>query len=147
MNWWAWVIAGALLLGAELSFVNAQFYLVFIGGAAILTGLAAALAPALSLWAQWAVFAVLALVSMVGFRSRIYGRLSAHAPPLRPGAALSEITIMQALAPGASCQAEHGGSYWTVRNDGSAPIGAGERAHIVRREGLTLTVRPAHKAD
>ena len=35
MNWWGWIIAGAILLGAELSFVNAQFYLVFIGSAAM----------------------------------------------------------------------------------------------------------------
>jgi len=40
MTWWGWVIAGAILLGAELSFVSAQFYLVFIGSAAILVGLA-----------------------------------------------------------------------------------------------------------
>ena len=147
MNWWAWVVAGALLLGAELSFVNAQFYLVFIGGAAIATGLLSALAPSLGVWAQWAIFAVLALVSMLGFRSRIYDRLSAHAPPVRSGAAASEITLPEALAPGATCQVEHGGSFWTVRNDGTAAIATGERAHIVRREGLTLTVRPAHKAD
>ena len=39
MTWWGWIIAGAILLGAELTFVNAQFYLVFIGSAAILVGL------------------------------------------------------------------------------------------------------------
>ena len=146
MNWWAWVIAGAVLLGAELSFVNAQFYLVFIGAAAIVTGLAAALAPALSLWVQWAIFAVLALVSMVGFRSRIYERLGDHASPVRSGAAISELTLPEMLGPGATCQVEHGGSFWTVRNDGPTPIASGERAHIVRREGLTLTVRSTHKA-
>jgi membrane protein implicated in regulation of membrane protease activity len=151
MNWWAWVVAGAVLLGAELSFVNAQFYLVFIGGAAILTGLISALAPGLGLapglWLQWAVFAVLAVVSMVGFRSRIYDRVSGHAQPVRSGAAINELTLPDTLAPGATCQVEHGGSFWTVRNDGATAIGAGERAHIVRREGLTLTVRSARQAN
>jgi membrane protein implicated in regulation of membrane protease activity len=146
MNWWAWVIAGAVLLGAELTFVNAQFYLVFIGSAAVVVGLISVLASSLSAWAQWAIFAVLALVSMVGFRSRIYDRLSAHAPAIRAGTTVSVLTLPEALAPGASCQAEHGGSFWTVRNDGDTAIAPGEHAHIVRREGLTLTVRSEHKA-
>ena len=63
MTWWGWIIAGAILLGAELSFVNAQFYLVFVGSAAILTGLATLVLP-LPEWVQWALFAVLAIVSM-----------------------------------------------------------------------------------
>jgi membrane protein implicated in regulation of membrane protease activity len=145
MSWWAWVIAGAVLLGAELSFVNAQFYLVFVGAAAICTGLVAALTPALGTGMQWALFAVLALVSMAAFRSRIYARMSRHAPALRPAAAFTELTLHQELAPGASCQAEHAGSFWTVRNEGATPIATGERAHVVRRDGLTLTVRSAVK--
>jgi len=143
MIWWAWVVAGAILLGAELSVVSAQFYLVFIGAAAMATGVVAALAPQLGTWLQWAVFAVLALVSMVGFRSRIYGRLGGPGATPRSASALSEITLPDLLAPGASCQAEHAGSYWTVRNDGDTAIAAGERARVVRRDGLTLTVRSA----
>lgn len=38
MTWWGWVIGGAILLGAELAFVDAQFYLVFVGTAAIIDG-------------------------------------------------------------------------------------------------------------
>jgi membrane protein implicated in regulation of membrane protease activity len=147
MHWWAWVIAGAILLGAELSVVNAQFYLVFIGGAAIVTGLAGALVPDMGAWIQWAIFAVLALVSMTGFRSRVYLRLSAHAPAVRGGTAPAELTLPEMLAPGATCQVEHAGSFWTVRNDGATPLAGGERAHIVRRDGLTLDVRSARKVD
>jgi membrane protein implicated in regulation of membrane protease activity len=145
MSWWAWVIAGAILLGAELSFVNAQFYLVFVGAAAIVTGLLAALAPSLGGGMQWACFAILALVSMAAFRSRVYARLNRHAPTVAPATALTELTLAQTLAPGASCQTEHAGSYWTVRNGGETPIATGERAHVVRRDGLTLTVRSAGK--
>lgn len=146
MYWWAWIIGGAVLLGAELTFVNAEFYLVFIGASAVAVGLVTALAGTLGGWLQCALFAVLALVSMVGFRSRIYARLGGRTPPLHAGAPDSEITLSQTLVPGASCQAEHAGSFWTVRNDGNRAIAPGERAHVVRREGLTLTVRPAPKA-
>ena len=51
------------------------------------------------------------------------------------------MTLPVALDPGASCQAEYGGSYWTVRNDGTAPIPAGARARVTRVHGLTLSVR------
>ena len=62
MSWWGWVIAGAILLGAELAFVNAQFYLVFIGSAAIVVGLVSALPQGSQCGLQWALFAVLAVV-------------------------------------------------------------------------------------
>ena len=35
MEWWAWIAAGAILLGSELAFVDAQFYLVFVGASAL----------------------------------------------------------------------------------------------------------------
>ena len=140
MSWWGWIIAGAILLGAEITFVSAQFYLVFIGSAAILVGLATLAAP-LAAWLQWALFALLAIVSMVTFRSRIYRRLHGAMPPVSSGPAGGVITLPQSLAAGESCQAEYGGSFWSVRNDGELPIPAGTRARIVRVHDLTLHVR------
>ena len=142
MSWWGWVIGGAILLGAELAFVDAEFYLVFVGSAAIVTGLLSAAAPSLPSWSQWAVFAVLAIGSMVGFRARIYGRLRGNPPPVRTGPADEVLTLPVALGPGQSCQAEHGGTFWTVRNDGGTAMPSGSRARVVRVEGLTLIVRP-----
>jgi membrane protein implicated in regulation of membrane protease activity len=141
MTWWGWVIAGAILLGAELSFVNAQFYLVFVGSAAILVGLATLTLP-LAEWLQWGLFAVLAIVSMVTFRSRIYQRFRGATPAVATGPQGGFITLPAALAAGDSCQAEYGGSYWTVRNDSDAPLPAGSRARIVSVQSLTLLVRP-----
>jgi membrane protein implicated in regulation of membrane protease activity len=79
MTWWGWAIAGAILLGAELFFVSAQFYLVFVGSAAILVGLVTLVLP-LAEWLQWALFALLAIASMVTFRSRIYQRFRGATP-------------------------------------------------------------------
>ena len=39
MHWWVWIVIGAILLGSELAFVEAQFYLVFLGAAALVVGL------------------------------------------------------------------------------------------------------------
>jgi membrane protein implicated in regulation of membrane protease activity len=141
MTWWGWVIAGAILLGAELSFVNAQFYLVFIGSAAILVGLATLALP-LADWLQWALFALLAIVSMVALRSRIYRRVHGTAPAVKTGPQGGLITLPVALGAGDSCQAEYGGTFWTVRNDGSTTLPAGSHARIVSVQHLTLLVRP-----
>jgi membrane protein implicated in regulation of membrane protease activity len=141
MTWWGWIIAGAILLGAELTFVNAQFYLVFIGSAAIVAGVATALTP-VAPWAQWALFAVLALVSMVAFRSRIYRRLRGKLPTVNTGPAGGTITLRAPLAAGESCQAEYGGSFWTVQNDSGAAIPSGTRVRVTSVRDLTLFVKP-----
>jgi hypothetical protein len=141
MTWWGWVIAGAILLGAELTFVSAQFYLVFVGGAAIITGVATALA-APAPWVQWALFAILAVISMLGFRSRVYQRFRGELPAVRTGPAGGLITLAVPLGAGASCQSEYGGSYWTVQNDSDAPIPAGTRVRVISVRDLTLMVRP-----
>jgi membrane protein implicated in regulation of membrane protease activity len=141
MTWWGWIIAGAILLGAELALVNAQFYLVLIGSAAILTGLATLALP-LASWLQWALFAILAIVSMVTFRSRLYHRFSRAMPKVDTGPAGGLITLQVPLGAGESCQAEYGGTFWTVRNDSDSPIPSGSRVRIARVQDLTLLVRP-----
>jgi len=141
MTWWGWIIGGAILLGAELSFVNAQFYLVFVGSAAILTGLLSAAAE-IPPWMQWAIFAVLATLCMVLFRSRVYHRFRGKLPADSVGPVGKLITLHTALAAGDTCQVEYGGSYWTVQNDSDTGLVPGSRARIIRIQDLTLHVRP-----
>ncbi|HVN46240.1 MAG TPA: NfeD family protein [Steroidobacteraceae bacterium] len=141
MNWWGWIIAGAILLGAELSFVSAQFYLVFIGSAAIVTGVATLLLP-LTPALQWAVFGILAIGSMVAFRSRVYQRFNRALPKVDTGPTGGCITLPVSLGAGESCQAEYGGTFWTVRNDSDTAMPSGSRARIARVQNLTLCVKP-----
>ena len=142
MTWWGWIIAGAILLGAELSIVDAQFYLVLIGTAAIAVGLLALGLPSLDPAMQWAAFGVFSIVSMVGFRARVYRYLRGHPPEVATGPGGGTLTLPAALAPGDSCQVEYRGSFWTARNDGDEPIPAGGHAKVTRVHGLTLSVRP-----
>ncbi|HEY4040064.1 MAG TPA: NfeD family protein [Burkholderiaceae bacterium] len=142
MTWWGWVIGGAILLGAELAFVDAQFYLVFIGSAAIIVGLGAAASSSFSPWAQWAVFAVLTIVSMVAFRARIYTWVRGNSTQVRSGPMNEVLTLPAPLAPGESCQVEHAGTFWTVRNGGGVTMPSGARARITGVQGLILVVQP-----
>lgn len=98
------MIGGAILLGAELGFVNAQFYLVFIGAAALVVGLASAAFPGLAPDAQWALFAILAVLSMVMFRSRLYRRLRGQGPAVKWGPAGGVLTLPEALDPGSTAR-------------------------------------------
>ena len=143
MMWWAWVIGGTLLLAAELTFVNAQFYLVFAGAAAVVTGLIVWISSgALPAWTHWAIFAVIALLSLLLFRGRAYAHFMGHTPSVKTGPAGGVLTLPNTLSPGASCQAEHQGSFWTVRNDSDSALAAGARVRIAAVQGLTLLVRP-----
>jgi len=60
MQWWAWIAVGAILLGSELAFVDAQFYLVFVGASAFVVGLLQLTGLDLAAWLQWLIFAALA---------------------------------------------------------------------------------------
>jgi membrane protein implicated in regulation of membrane protease activity len=140
MYWWAWIAIGAILLGAELTFIDAQFYLVFVGGAALLVG-CSVVAGLDAVWLQWLIFAVLSVGSMVGFRRRIYERMRGKLPAMRTGPAGETVTLEAALAPGETCRLEYRGTSWSAVNRGNSPIPAGARARIEFVDGLTLVLR------
>jgi len=144
MHWWAWIVIGAILLGSELAFVDAQFYLVFVGVSAFAVGLAQVAGLGAPDWLQWLIFAVLAAASMLGFRRRIYERMRRALPAMKAGPAGETVTLPQTLSPGESCRLEFRGGSWSAINGGEAPIAAGSQARIERVDGLTLVVH--HKA-
>ncbi|HEX4153031.1 MAG TPA: NfeD family protein [Steroidobacteraceae bacterium] len=140
MQWWAWITVGAILLGSELTFVNAQFYLVFIGGAALVVGILDLAGAPLADWLQWVLFASLGAVSLAAFRSRVYARLSRKLPAVKAGPEGELVILPQALPPGASCRLEHRGSSWSAVNGGRITLEAGATARVARVDGLTLVV-------
>ena len=52
MQWWAWIAVGAILLVSELAFIDAQFYLVFVGASALVVGFLALAGIADAVWLQ-----------------------------------------------------------------------------------------------
>ena len=75
MAWWSWCILGVVLFGMELLAVDAQFYLVFAGIAAIVVGLLGLVGIDLPVWAQWLSFAALSIVAMFTIRQQLYAKL------------------------------------------------------------------------
>lgn len=140
MAWWSWMVLGALLLGAELFAIDAQFYLVFLGVSAVLVGLTALFGIVMPDWAQWMMFAVLSLVSFFTFRKALYQKIHGGVPGFRESLSGNTVNIDSDLAVGAEARIEFRGSRWTVRNVGTGTISAGSRATVVKAEGLTLHV-------
>ena len=141
MHWWAWIAVGAILLGSELAFIDAQFYLVFVGASAFAVGMLQLSGLGMPVWLQWLIFAVLAATSRLTFRRRIYERMRRGLPAVKAGPAGEIVTLPTALPPGETCRLEYRGGSWNAVNAGKAAIAAGSRARIERVDGLTLVVR------
>ena len=138
--WWGWMIFGAVMLGSELLIVDAAFYLVFIGSAAVITGLVGLAGLELALWAQWLLFAALSIITMVFFRKRMYQTLRGTTTDYDSGPAGEVLRLEEALEPGDSCRMTYRGTTWTVLNSGSGVIEKGKDVRISRVDGLTLII-------
>jgi membrane protein implicated in regulation of membrane protease activity len=140
MTWWGWMILGAILLGAELFAIDAQFYLVFLGLAAGFVGALSLLGIAMPEWTQWLAFAILSLLFFLVFRKSLYGKIRGGAKGFRDTISGDTVDIIDDLAPGAEMRTEYRGTDWTVRNVGDTTIAGGTRAVVVRLDGLTLHI-------
>lgn len=140
MEWWYWVILGAVLFGAEIFAIEAQFYLVFIGISAAIVGLLGWLGLDLPVWAQWATFGVLSLISMFSFRKALHAKVHSNQPGYPEGMSGSYLTLENPIDAGQTGRVSFRGTNWTVINEGSVTLDSGSRVQIQRSEGLTLYV-------
>lgn len=138
---WLWLIGGVLLLILEL--IAPGFFLVFLGAAAIATGLFTVLfglgtAPQLALFVLYSVLAVL-----VGRRFYANRSLDSTDPLLNDRAARlvgKVVTVVVAVDDHAG-RVRVGDSEWSARG---GPAAVGERVRITGVEGNCLTVE-AHR--
>lgn len=140
MTWWGWMILGAVLFGAEMFAIDAQFYLVFLGLSALLVGLSSMLGIAAPEWVQWLAFASLSLISMLTFRRSLYQKIRGNVKGFKEGIAGESVTVTEALAPGARGTVEFRGTNWTVLNVGDQSIATGSSAKVVKTDGVMLHI-------
>lgn len=140
MTWWTWLILGAVLFGAELLAVDAQFYLIFLGLSAAIVGLADLAGISPPEWVQWMAFAILSLAFMFTFRRSLYEKIRGNVPGFREGVAGETLQITEAIPAGAQGRVKFRGTNWSVVNEGSAAVEAGARVIVNRAEGLTLYI-------
>ncbi len=147
MPWWGWMIIGALLLCSELLGVEAAFYLVFIGIAAMITGLIELAGAELEIWVQWILFSIISVVLTVLFRKKLYAKLRGGGVGYEAGPAGEIITVEEALEPGQSGRVSYRGTDWTVVNDSDEAFAAGQRVRISRVDGLKLQLENIKESE
>jgi len=140
MTWWAWMILGAVLLGAELFAVDAQFYLVFLGVSAAIVGLAALFGVVAPEWVQWLSFGALSLFFFLTFRRTLYLKIRGGGEEYSGSIAGETVPVSEDLPAGAGTRTQYRGTEWNIRNVGAVAIPAGSRAKVVEVDGLTLKV-------
>jgi membrane protein implicated in regulation of membrane protease activity len=139
---WLWLIGGVLLLIAEL--IAPGFFLVFIGGAAIATGLVTLLVG-IPVAAQLALFAILAFLSArIGGRYAYSYRYDYSSDPLlndRVGRLLGRVVVVVEPIDSNGGRVKVGDSVWSARG---GPAAVGDRVRIVDVDGNCLKVEPEH---
>ena len=143
MPWWGWAVVGILLLGAELTFVDAQFYLVFIGVSALLVAFAELLGFNMPVWIQYLTFAVLSIVSMVMFRQKLYVMVRGIPKGIEDSLTGESVVLTGNLAPGDRGRVQFRGSDWTVINIGEQELANGTRVLVDEVDGTILKVSKA----
>ena len=140
---WLFTIGGVILLIAEI--VAPGFFLLFVGAAALVTGVLALLFG-LGLVSQLAIFAVLAYLSVHFGGRRFYASRYDYssAPDLNDPTRRLLGRIVTVVRPVDS----HGGrvklgdSEWSARGE---PAAVGDRVRIVDVDGNCLKVEPEHR--
>ncbi len=139
---WLWLIGGVILLIAEV--IAPGFFLMFIGAAAVATGLLALLLP-IGVAVQLALFAILALtVVRFGGRRAYASRYDHTSDPLlndRVGRLLGRVVVVVQPVDANGGRVRVGDSDWSARG---GPAAIGDRVRIVDVDGNCLKVEPEH---
>ena len=143
MEWWLWIIVGVALACLEILFLDVAFYLIFIGGAAVLVGLIGAAGAPLPEWGQFLLFAALALTAMPLFRKRLYRKVRGRAPGHSDTLTGQTAEVTAAAAAHARGRGTVRGTDWILENRGAKDIPVGVTVNIVAQDGLVLIVEHA----
>ena len=138
---WHWLILGVALLGGELLLPGV--YLLWIGVAALVTGVLVALLADIGLLAQGLIFAGLVIASAIIGR-RVYGRPEAASADTslnrRASAYVGRvITLQEAIANGRG-RVSIDGTPWVVTGP---DLAAGSAVRVIGSDGTVLKVEPA----
>ena len=135
---WFWLIGGVVLLMAEL--IAPGFFLMFVGAAAIITGVLAIALP-INLAIQLGAFAGLAIaIARIGGRKAYASRYDHTSDPSLNNPVhrlLGRVVIVVEPVDGNGGRVRVGDSVWPARG---GPASVGERVRIVDVEGNCLKV-------
>lgn len=139
---WLWLIGGIVLLAAEL--IAPGFFLIFIGAAAIATGLLA-FGLGLPLTLQLLAFAILTFVAVKVVGRRFYAsQYDVSTDPMlndRIARLLGRVVVVVEAVDENDGRVRVADGEWSARG---GPAAVGDRVRVVDVEGNCLKVEPEH---
>ena len=141
MTWWYWVLLGLVLTGAELMSPSG-LYLLFFGIAALIVGALTGVEIVQTEWLEWLLFSILAVVSLLLFRQPLLRTTQTSPHPAIDSMVGESAVLLDDLPPGQTGKAELRGTTWTTRNEGTTTLVKGQRATVLKVDGLMLWVKP-----
>jgi hypothetical protein len=136
-RWLIWVLAGLLLLGAELLLPGV--FLLWAGVAAVGTGLVVlAFAPSFALTVlAFVVLLAAGIAAALRLRRVVFGRHALNTP--ESGLVGREAVVQPWDGPGLRVRV--GDSDWSARHEGAVALAPGETVRVEAVEGTVLRVR------
>lgn len=134
---WAWLALGLVLAVAEMAVPG--FFLIWLAGAALVTGLLAWALPLALAW-QIVIFAVLSLVAVFAGRRYLSANPVVSADPLlndRGGRLVGETVVVTHAIDGGSGRVRQGDSEWLAKGPDAEP---GTKMRVAGHQGTTLLV-------
>lgn len=138
---WGWLALGLLLAIGEMTIPGV--FLIWLAGAAIVTGLISWLVP-IGVPMQIALFAVLAIVSVFAGRNYLRANPIVSADPKmndRGARLVGETVVVTQVIAGGTGRVHHGDSEWGVRGPDAEP---GTRMRVSGHDGAVLLVEHIH---
>ena len=138
---YAWLALGLVLAAAEMAIPG--LFLIWLAGAAILTGLLTWVVP-MGFPLQVMIFAVLAIVGVFSGRRYLSSNPVVSADPLmndRGGRLVGEVVVVTHAIVEGSGRVKQGDSEWLVRGPDAEP---GTRMRVAGHDGVVLIVEHLH---
>lgn len=138
---WAWLALGLVLAAAEMAIPG--LFLIWLAGAAILTGLLTWVAP-IGVPLQVVIFAVLAIVGVFSGKRYLRSNPVVPADPLmndRGGRLVGEVVVVTHAIVEGSGRVKQGDSEWLARGPDAEP---GTWMRVAGHDGVVLIVEHLH---
>jgi len=140
LAWWVWISFGIIVLLTE-AVTPGGFYLLFIGFAAVLTGIASVYIG--ELWVEGLLFALLSVALITFLRKPLVERLRKDTPAADVPEFIGETAkAIETIAAGGEGTIELRGSTWKALNESDRDCVKDASCTVTARKGLTMVITP-----
>ena|SRR6218665_114545 len=138
---WAWLALGLVLAAAEMAVPG--LFLIWLAGAALITGLLTWVAP-IGVPLQVVIFAVLAIIGVFSGKRYLSGNPIVGADPLmndRGARLVGETVVVTHAIDGGNGRVRQGDTEWLAKGPDAEP---GTRMRVAGHDGVVLVVEHIH---